>query len=64
MGYESAGKGYSVVAEWNPVSENFTVLNEETAKGKLLLFSAFLPSCNSTTFSLMWRSCDGTMSLQ
>ncbi|KAF6038390.1 RABGAP1 [Bugula neritina] len=32
MGYESTGKGYSVVAEWNPVSENFTVLNEETAK--------------------------------
>lgn len=33
MGYDSVSKCYSVVGEWDPRSESFEVLNDETPKG-------------------------------
>ena len=35
MGYDGTLRGYSVVGVWNPTSDNFDVLNDETPKGLL-----------------------------
>lgn len=33
MGYDGTLRGYTVIGVWNPTSDNFDVLNDETPKG-------------------------------